>query len=94
MAKVLNENWEMVINTTYEVCEDQMGRGKNFVDTLAKALNIAGDFQVTLLIFEIRAICKEALSDYRLFCYDSYFYFFQNWLLVNRNADIFDKVIY
>ena len=62
MAKVLNENWEMVINTTYEVCEDQMGRGKNFVDTLAKALNIAGDFQVTLLIFEIRAICKKALK--------------------------------
>ena len=62
MAKVLNENWEMVINTTYEVCEDQMGRGKNFVDTLAKALNIAGDFQVTLKIFEIRAICKEALK--------------------------------
>ena len=48
MAKALNENWEMIINTTYEVCEDQMGRGKNFVDTLAKALNIAGDFQVTL----------------------------------------------
>lgn len=49
MAKKVNENWEQVVSTTYEVCEDQMGRGKNFVDTLAKALNIAGEFQNWLL---------------------------------------------
>ena len=57
MAKVLDENWEQIINTTYEVCEDQMGRGKNFIDSLAKALNIAGDYQVSPLMFKIRAIC-------------------------------------
>ena len=50
MAKKVNENWEQVVSTTYEVCDDQMGRGKNFVDTLAKALDTSGDFQVSHLL--------------------------------------------
>ena len=47
MARRVNDDWERAVNTTYEICKDQVGRKKPFVDTLAKALNVHGLYQVS-----------------------------------------------
>lgn len=36
-----------VVDTVYDVANEQQGRKKNFVETLSTTLNIAGEFQVT-----------------------------------------------
>ena len=51
MARATNEDWDRAINTTYEICQDQGGRGYAFVDTLAKALNVEGRYQELIFLY-------------------------------------------
>ena len=46
MARNNNGDWEQAVNTTYEVCKNKVGRGKPFVDTLTKALNVQAKYKV------------------------------------------------
>ena len=35
-----------IVDIVYEVAKDQLGRKKNFVEILSKALKVAGEYQV------------------------------------------------
>ena len=39
-----------VIDTVYYVANEQLGRKKQFVETLSATLNIAGDYQVAKIM--------------------------------------------
>ena len=49
MASNIVDEWDNVISTTYDVVESEVGRGTDFVSTLARTLQVAGLFQVRYL---------------------------------------------
>ena len=49
MATSKNDDWEDVIETTYDVVEDQLGRSRAFERTLARTIGVAGLYEVYLL---------------------------------------------
>ena len=40
------EDWDEIIEICYRIADDNHGRGIDFLQTLSKALKIAGEFQV------------------------------------------------
>ena len=46
MATKLNDEWTEVVNIMYEVVEEQLGRGKPMDTTLARTLQVAGQYEV------------------------------------------------
>ena len=43
---IIGDEWEKIKDITYKVVEEQVGRGKLFDQTLARALNVAGVYMV------------------------------------------------
>ena len=60
MAAKKDEDWENVIDTTYDVVEDQLARSQAFDRTLARTIGVAGLYEVYLWL-----LCK--MSYYRIF---------------------------
>ena len=48
MAARLDEDWEAVVDTTYNVVEEQLGRGTAFDSTLARTLQVHGLYEVNI----------------------------------------------
>ena len=46
MATRINDDWDMVVDTTYTVVEEQLGRGVAFDRTLARTIQVSGLFEV------------------------------------------------
>ena len=46
MAAKKDEDWENVIETTYDVVEDQLARSRAFDRTLARTIGVAGLYEV------------------------------------------------
>ena len=46
MATKFKEDWENVIETTSDVVEDQLGRGRAFDRILARTIEVAGQYEV------------------------------------------------
>ena len=40
------QNWDEIIDVCYKVADSQVGKGLHFVETLSKALKVAGEYQV------------------------------------------------
>ena len=53
MATKLNDEWTEVVNIMYEVVEEQLGRGKPMDTTLARTLQVAGQYEVNKKHFEL-----------------------------------------
>ena len=48
MAAKKDEDWENVIETTYDVVDDQLARSRAFDRTLARTIGVAGLYEVNL----------------------------------------------
>ena len=70
MASNIVEEWDKVISTTYDVVESELGRGTDFVTTLARTLQVAGLFQVRHLLITLQ---KTALNRFYSEKFDSSF---------------------
>ena len=46
MAAKKDEDWENVIETTYDVVEEQLARSRAFDRTLARTIGVAGLYEV------------------------------------------------
>ena len=46
MAARINDDWDMVVDTTYTVVEEQLGRGVAFDHTLARTIQMSGLYEV------------------------------------------------
>ena len=62
MATRINNEWEEVVDITYRVVEEQLGRGKPMDTALARTLHVAGLYEVIENPFEI-----VKRSDYQTF---------------------------
>lgn len=40
------EDWDEIIEICYRIADDSYGKGIDFLQTLSKALKVAGEFQV------------------------------------------------
>ena len=46
MVREESEDWYEIIEICYRISDDNYGKGIDFLQTLSRALNIAGEFQV------------------------------------------------
>lgn len=46
MARNNNTDWKRIVDITYEVTEKQLARGRQFQHTLAKTLDVGGEYNV------------------------------------------------
>ena len=46
MASLLTSDWEEIVNITFEVAQDRIGRKIDFEHDLSKALKIEGEYKV------------------------------------------------
>ena len=44
-GKKVVDDWDEVISTSYKVVEEQLGRGTDFIHTLAQTLQVAGLYE-------------------------------------------------
>ena len=44
---MVGDDWQEIIDITYNVVEEQVGRGKRFDQTLARVLQVAGPYMVS-----------------------------------------------
>ena len=58
MAASKDVDWEDVIETTYDVVEDQLGRGRAFERILARTIGVAGLYEVYILAMRVTDLAK------------------------------------
>ena len=54
MATRLTDEWKEVVSITYKVVEEQLGRDKPMDTTLARTLQVAGQYKVNIENFELK----------------------------------------
>ena len=54
MACAKNEDWEEVIETTVDVLEKQLGKSRAFDRTLARTIDVAGLYEVIVLVSYVK----------------------------------------
>ena len=56
MANKTDLKWETIVNITYEVTQKQEGRGHAFGRTLARALDVAGEYAVCHNLYDYSSL--------------------------------------
>ena len=54
MATRLTDEWKEVVSITYKVVEEQLGRDKPMDTTLARTLQVAGEYKVNEKNFDLK----------------------------------------
>ena len=88
---MMRGDWDKVVEETYEVAKELVGRSIAFDRILSRCLGVLGNYQVNQIL------PRHHFSNKLLQSKEFYLYVvndaFQNWLDENRGAGLYEKVI-
>ena len=67
MSSYKKDDWEVVKDITYKVVEEIKGRGTSFDETLAKTLEVSGEYMVIYILID-QIYSQLYLSKFKQFC--------------------------